>query len=133
MQIHDNNLMDDFGLLSIEGNDNSVIGNHFSEIIDEEYLRPTGIKPIIIRIKKGNHNYISNNNFVAAEANAKTGDSAYAAQVNSLLLVEERKTLNIVTVLVDESSNSNTILDSGYESQVEMNKDRNSFRPLPTI
>ncbi|MDF8369691.1 right-handed parallel beta-helix repeat-containing protein [Weissella paramesenteroides] len=133
MQIHDNHLQDDFGLLSIKGNDNSIIGNHFSEIIDEKYLKPAGVELVIIRVKAGSRNYISNNYFVAAEANAKTGESAYSAQVDSLLLVEDRKQLGIVTVYIDDLANANTVLDSGSDLQVKLDKAKNAFRAVPTI
>lgn len=133
MQIHNNNLLDDFGLLSVSGNDNTITSNHFSEIIDKKYLNPQSVKPIIIRVKEGEGNFISTNNFVGSEANAQSGDSAYSAQVDSLLLIQEKNKLDIVTVKIDDSSQNNTVLDSGNMSQVKLNLKENAFRAVPTI
>lgn len=41
----DNGLDDDFGLLSVHGNDNSIFANHFSLIVDSESIRPSGTAP----------------------------------------------------------------------------------------
>lgn len=133
MQIHNNNLLDDFGLLSVSGNDNTITSNHFSEIIDKKYLNPQSVKPIIIRVKEGEGNFISTNNFVGSEAKAQSGDSAYSAQVDSLLLIQEKNKLDIVTVQIDDSSQNNTVLDSGNMSQVKLNIKENAFRAVPTI
>lgn len=40
MQTYDNGLDDAYGLLHINGSNNSVIANHISETIDIQYLRP---------------------------------------------------------------------------------------------
>lgn len=132
MQIHDNGLDDEYGLLTIEGNNNSIIGNHFSEIIDQKYLKPQNIKPIIIHVKQGSKNYISDNNFVASEAHAEIGESAFEAQVSSLLL-EKQISLDVIAVAVDEASKENVVLDSGTRNQVRLNEKYNAFRPVPTI
>ncbi|MFT8726925.1 MAG: right-handed parallel beta-helix repeat-containing protein [Liquorilactobacillus ghanensis] len=133
MQIHDNGLSDTFGLLSISGNNNSIIGNHFSEIIDPEYLKPADTKPIIVRLVKGVNNYISNNNFIASKSNYDSGDSAFSAQVSSLLQVDKQLSLDITTVLVDKTSYRNTILDSGNINQVKIDKSINALRVTPTL
>ena len=39
--------------------DNSIIANHFSEVINTQNIRPIGATPVIIRIVSGNTNYIS--------------------------------------------------------------------------
>ena len=49
----DNGLDDLYGLLCVSGSNNSVIGNHFSEIIDSQSIRPTGATPVIIRLMAG--------------------------------------------------------------------------------
>ncbi|GAB3995122.1 hypothetical protein GCM10029992_11500 [Glycomyces albus] len=49
----DNGLDDDFGLLTLSGSDNSVIGNHFSATVDADRVRPAGAAPVIIRLQAG--------------------------------------------------------------------------------
>lgn len=132
MQMHDNGLEDDYGLLSVDGSNNTITNNHFSEIIDKEFLKPENSVPVIIRVKKGNRNFISTNNIIASEAHAESGDSAYAAQVNSLLL-EKQINLKAVNVQIDSTSKENTVLDSGTKAQVSLNKESNAFRPTPSI
>ena len=38
--MHDNGLTDDYGLVRVSGNNNSIVANHFSEIIDTPYIKP---------------------------------------------------------------------------------------------
>jgi hypothetical protein len=133
MQMYDNGLDDLYGLLYIEGNSNSVLGNHFSEILDKEYIKPIGEKPVIIHVVGGARNYISNNNTVASEAHTESGDSAFAAQVDSLLTIEESASISVTTVLVEPESQQNTVLDSGNNEQVIMSKNLNAFRATPTL
>lgn len=133
MQSHDNGLDDLYGLLSVEGSHNSIIGNHFSEILDKEFITPLGAKPIIIRIVKGNQNYIATNHTVATEAQTESGDSAFAAQVDSLLTVKESASIDVVTVLVEKESVQNTILDSGTQTQIIVDKTMNALRTTPEI
>lgn len=40
MQAYDNGTDDAYGLLHINGSNNSVIANHISETIDVQYLKP---------------------------------------------------------------------------------------------
>ena len=68
----DNGLDDLFGLLSINGSNNSVIGNHFSELIDAQSIRPTGATPVIIRLIAGSGNFLSSNHVVAMDVDAKS-------------------------------------------------------------
>jgi hypothetical protein len=129
----DNGLDDLYGLLYICGNNNSVIANHFSEVINTQNIKPVGAKPVIIRIVSGNRNYISNNHVVATEVQAKISDSCFSAQVDALLTTEASKSLTVTTVLVEKESLQNTILDSGSDAQVIMDKTVNVFRPTPTL
>lgn len=127
----DNGLDDDFGLLRIEGNHNSIIGNHFSEVINHESIRPSGSKPVIVRISKGMANFISNNNSIAINVVLVSSESAYESQVDSLLNIEASNYLPILSVVVDAGSTRNTILDSGRVEEVEIDLKFNSFRPTP--
>ncbi|KQX44585.1 NosD domain-containing protein [Paenibacillus sp. Root444D2] len=128
----DNGLDDLYGLLYISGNNNSVIANHFSEGINTQNIKPVGATPVIIRIVSGKGNYISNNHVVATEVHAKISDSCFSAQVDALLTTEASEPLTVTTVLVEKESLQNTILDSGSDAQVVMDKTVNAFRATPT-
>ncbi|WP_028610088.1 NosD domain-containing protein [Paenibacillus harenae] len=128
----DNGLDDLYGLLYMSGNNNSVIANHFSEGINTQNIKPAGATPVIIRIVSGNGNYISNNHVVAKEVHAKISDSCFSAQVDALLTTEASEPLTVTTVLVEKESLQNTILDSGSDAQVVMDKTVNAFRATPT-
>lgn len=128
----DNGLDDLFGLLYISGNNNSVIANHFSEVVNTQNIKPVGAAPVIIRIVSGSGNYISNNHVVATEVHAKISDSCFSAQVEALLTTEASGSLTVTTVLVEKESIQNTILDSGSDAQIVMDKTVNAFRATPT-
>ena len=121
------------GLLSVSGSNNSVIGNHFSEVIDAQTVRPAGATPVIIRLRAGSGNFVSSNHVVALDVNAKSSDSAYAAQVDALLATESSEGLAVTAVMVDPGSVRNTILDSGTEAQVVLDTSVNAFRATPGI
>lgn len=137
MQAYDNGLDDLYGLLYISGSNNSVIANHISETIDTQYITPSGVKPVIIRVVSGKGNYISNNHIVAttevSEAQAVTTESCFSAQVGALLTTDKLEALDVTTVLVEKESLQNTILDSGSDAQVVMDKTVNAFRATPTL
>lgn len=129
----DNGRDDLFGLLLIEGTNNSVIGNHFSEIVDSRKLRPSGVTPVIIRLTVGGNNYAASNHVVALDVRSSSGDSAFDAQVDALLTTAAAEALDVVTVLVEPSSDRNTILDSGTDAQTILDRTVNAFRPTPGI
>ena len=136
MLAYDNGLDDLYGLLSVSGNNNSIISNHISETIGTQYIKPSGATPVIIHVISGKGNYISNNHIVAttetSEAQAVSAGSCFSAQVSALLATDNLKALNIITVLVERESLQNTILDSGSDMQVVMDKTKNAFRATPT-
>ncbi|GAA2056319.1 right-handed parallel beta-helix repeat-containing protein [Leifsonia soli] len=129
----DNGRDDLFGLLVIDGSNNSVIGNHFSEVVDSAKLRPRGATPVIVRLSSGTGNYLASNHMVALDARATSGDSAFDAQVDALLTTAATQPLDVVTVLVEEGSTANTVLDSGTTAQTILDAAANAFRPTPTI
>ncbi|HDT5148397.1 TPA: right-handed parallel beta-helix repeat-containing protein [Klebsiella michiganensis] len=137
MQAYDNSLDDAYGLLHINGSNNSVIANHISETIDVQYLKPLGIKPVIIRLVSGKGNYIANNHIVAttetsaAQAQPSEEDACFAAQVSALLTTARLKELDAVAVQVEKESAQNTILDSGSDDRVLMDRAVNAFRATP--
>lgn len=120
-----------FGLVCVSGSNNSIIGNHLSEVIDSRRIRPTNATPIVIRILAGTGNYIATNHVVAVEALAKSSGSAFEAQVDALLTTEASQSLAVTTVKVDAVSAGNTVLDSGTEAEVDLDATVNAFRPTP--
>ncbi len=129
----DNGMDDAYGLLRVGGDGNSVIGNHFSEVVDARRVRPSGAPPVIVRLVSGSGNFVATNHVAAIDVPTRTGESAYAAQVDALLTTEASGPLDVTTVLVDTASRRNTILDSGDDAQVVMDRTVNAFRPTPTV
>ena len=129
----DNGLDDLFGLLRISGSNNSVIGNHFSELLDAQSIRPAGATPVIIRLIAGSGNFLSSNHVVALDVDAKSSDSAFEGQVDALLTTEDSQGLVVTAVMVDAAATRNTILDSGRDDQVVVDEAVNAFRPTPSI
>ena len=129
----DNGRDDLTGLLTIDGSDNSVIGNHFSEVIDSRSVRPAGAAPVIIRLTAGDGNYIATNHIVALDVAATSNDSAFEAQVDALLTTGSSRTLPVTAVWVDAESTRNTILDSGRDDQLTLDPTVNAFRATPSI
>ncbi|WP_199423239.1 NosD domain-containing protein [Actinotalea solisilvae] len=129
----DNGRDDSYGLLRVTGDDNSVIGNHFSEVVDSRRLNPAGQAPVIVRLVSGSGNYVATNHVVALDVRAGTSGSAYSAQVDALLSTSASGRLAVTTVLVDATSVGNTVLDSGDEAQVAMDTGVNAFRATPSI
>lgn len=134
MQGYDNGLNDDYGLIHIEGSCNSVISNHISETIEMQYLKPAGIKPVVIRLVSGTENYVACNHIVAttqADKKEKEGDSScFDAQVGALLSMNELVRLSVDAVRVDAESSDNVILDTCRESEAAMDFDINVFRGI---
>ena len=135
MQGYDNGLNDDYGLIHIEGSCNSVISNHISETIEMQYLKPAGIKPVVIRLVSGTENYVACNHIVTttqADKKEKEGDSScFDAQVGALLSMNELVRLSVDAVRVDAASSDNVILDTCRESEAALDLDANVFRGIP--
>ncbi|WP_422935003.1 right-handed parallel beta-helix repeat-containing protein [Sinomonas sp. P47F7] len=129
----DNGLDDLNGLLRVNGSNNTVVGNHFSEIIDAQSIRPTGATPVIIRLIEGAGNFVSNNHVVGMDVNSKSGDDCFSAQVDALLTTQASDGLAVTAVMVDPESARNTILDSGSDAQVIADRAVNAVRGTPTI
>ncbi|MEF2975903.1 NosD domain-containing protein [Subtercola sp. YIM 133946] len=129
----DNGLDDLFGLLRINGSNNSVIGNHFSEVIDARRVKPSGVTPVIIRLAAGGANYVASNHVVAVNVRAASSESAFAAQVDALLTTRGWGTLAVTCVAVDAASARNTILDSGRADEVDVDTALNVVRVTPAL
>ncbi|MGN0400427.1 MAG: hypothetical protein ACI4EO_09940 [Blautia sp.] len=133
---YDNGLDDLFGLIHINGNNNSITANHISETISAESIRPSGTQPVIIHVVSGKGNFISNNHIVATTQEERdVSDSCFSSQVNALTSTDRLKPLDVTTVLIERDSIQNTVLDSGNVKQVVMDKTMNAFRatPIPGI
>lgn len=132
---NDNGLDDLYGLLCISGNNNSVIANHISESINKGFIKPAGAKPVIIRVVSGKGNFISNNHIVAmTEAEGEeteASDSCFSAQVDALTTTDRLVEIDITAVLVEAEAIRNTVLDSGSEKQVVIDRIANAFRATP--
>lgn len=137
MRAHGNGLDDLYGLVYISGNHNAVTANHFSEILDEEYIVPAGAKPVIIRIGAGRNNYVCANHIAAlteaAEESKEAQDACYSAQVEAMLSIARAKEIPVIAVLVEEESVRNTILDTGTEEACVLDRKANAFRAIPEI
>jgi hypothetical protein len=129
----DNGLDDLYGLLCVSGSNNSIIGNHFSEVIDSQSIRPPGATPVIIRLMAGSGNYVTNNHVVAMDVHATSSGSAFSAQVDALLTTGASDDLDVTAVMVDSESARNTILDSGSDAQVVADRAVNALRATPAI
>lgn len=137
MQAYNNGLDDLYGLLYISGDNNSIIANHISETIDTQYIMPAGATPVIIRVVSGKGNTISNNHIVAtteiSDVQAVADASAcFSTQVSALLSTQGLETLTVTTVQIEAASQQNTVLDSGTDGQVVIDKTLNAFRATPT-
>ena len=134
MVAYDNGREDDFGLIRISGNNNSVISNHISETIDRQYLKPCGVTPVIIYVEKGHGNYIANNHIVATTEGQKEEDreeSCFSAQVGALLTIDSLKDLEVTAVFISEQAVKNTVLDTCKEEEGKLDREKNVFRALP--
>ena len=137
MQKLDNGLDDLYGLINISGDYNSVIGNHISETIGKQYITPPDAKPVIIHVVSGKGNYISNNHIVAATEAVKGENvadaSCFSSQVGALLTTDGLTALDVTAVLVEKEAIQNTVLDSGSDIQVVMDRTVNAFRGTPIV
>ncbi|MCR1162588.1 right-handed parallel beta-helix repeat-containing protein [Paenarthrobacter sp. UW852] len=128
-----NGLDDLHGILTVSGSNNSVIGNHFSQIIDSASIRPEGATPVIVRLREGAGNFVSNNHVVAMNVHSSTSDDCFEAQVDALLATDDVEDLAVTAVQVDPASARNTILDSGSDAQVVADRGTNAVRATPTL
>ena len=137
MQAFHNGLDDLYGLLHLHGSNNSVIANHISEKIDPARITPSGAAPVIIHVVSGRGNYISNNHIIATaevpETKQSRAESCYSLQVDALLDANHDEPLKVVAVLVENEAKQNTVLDSGSDDDVVMDKAANAFRATPAV
>jgi len=135
MTRYDNGLDDQFGLLHLNGDNNSVMSNHISASIDPGFLKPADEKPVIIRLVSGRGNYIANNHIVATTASSQANDTpnsaCFSTQVEAILSTKNLTALDVIAIKVEPGSVRNTILDSGSDAQVLIDRAVNAFRGTP--
>jgi inulin fructotransferase (DFA-I-forming) len=135
MTRYDNGLDDQFGLLHLNGDNNSVMANHISESIDTRYLKPADEKPVIIRIVSGTGNYVANNHIVATTESAHASDApnsdCFATQVEAILATRNLAALAVIAVKIEPEASHNTVLDSGSDAEVLLDRSVNAFRGTP--
>lgn len=98
---YNNGLNDDYGAVVLDGDRNTVTSNHISLSLKDSMMHPAGVKPVAIRVVKGNGNYIEANHVVATRVD-ETGrnDSCFASQVDALLSVQRAKPRDVTEVLI---------------------------------
>lgn len=129
----DNGLDDLYGLLVIGGNDNSVLANHVSVVLDSRSLNPGGAAPVVIRLAAGSGNQVSNNHVVGLDVAAASNDSCFEGQVDALLTTQSSQRLTVTAVMIHADSIGNTILDSALDDEVVLDRSVNVFRPTPSL
>lgn len=137
MRMHGNGLDDGYGLLHIEGDRNTVVANHISEVIDPEHLNPVDAPPVVIRVASGTGNYLAANHPVAMTESASIGedeeDSCYEAQVGAMLANDRAVPIDMTAVKVDAGATGNIVLDSATDAQADLDRAANAFRPIPSV
>lgn len=128
-----------YGVIRIDGDQNSVIGNHVSMILDPTRLgtvahpaRKTE-RSVAIRLAGGSGNYVATNNVVAHGLTAHDSESCFEAQVDALVSSARSTALDVTTVYVDTHCTGNTVLDSGSLDQVVLDTSCNACRPTPQV
>jgi len=54
-----------FGLVQLNGDGNTVVGNHFSFDVPTANIVPSGATPTLVLVKSGNNNYVATNHHAA--------------------------------------------------------------------
>lgn len=101
----DNGLDDDFGVVQLNGDGNTISSNHVTLIIPPERLQPAGVVPTIFRVRRGDRNQIGNNHVVS--------------------------NLDVHTVHLDAGTTNSHVFDSGSDEQFVSDSDSFGFRPTP--
>ena len=97
-----NGLDDDFGVVQVNGDGNTVVANHVTLIIPPERLHPAGVVPTVFRIRRGDQNVVGANHVVS--------------------------NLELMTVYLDAETTNSHVFDSGAESQFHSDSESFGFR-----
>ncbi|MDO5035172.1 MAG: NosD domain-containing protein [Actinomycetaceae bacterium] len=128
----DNGLENDFGVVRIEGDDNTFTANHVSVVLQ---LADTDLEttPVILRLARGTGNYVASNHMLAKAIMSSPDDSCFEAQVDALQSVSGSELQQVTVVQVDSESSRNVILDSCSEAEAVVEFSENVFRGIPGI
>ncbi|WP_455090527.1 right-handed parallel beta-helix repeat-containing protein [Parascardovia denticolens] len=134
MLMHKSSLEDPYGLIRVEGNDNTIVANHISIVLDPENISPAGSRPVGIRVSSGTGNKIMENHVVARTENSVNSDkeSAFKAQVGAVLSISATRSIPFISVQIDEDACGNTVLDSGAKKQLHISA-QNAYRADPSL
>ena len=100
-----NGLGDDFGVVQINGDGNTIMGNHVTLLIPPEQVSPAGVTPAIFRVVAGDQNFIGTNHVIS--------------------------NLDVKTVVLDIGTTNSHVFDSGTENQFLANSSSYGFRQTP--
>lgn len=123
-----NNGKDDgFGVIRLEGSNNTFVSNHISVLLDQ---KSSSTAPVIVHLTNAHGNYVASNHMVSRQTDASASDSCYAAQVDSLQSTDGSTIQHVVAVKIDPSSEQNVILDTCKPNEAEADLSKNTFRYL---
>ncbi|PZE86937.1 NosD domain-containing protein [Curtobacterium sp. MCBD17_032] len=96
---------DDFGVVQVNGDGNTITGNHVTVIIPPEQVAPAGTTAAVFRVASGDQNLIGANHVIS--------------------------NLTLHTVVLDAGTTNSHVLDSGTEAQFAAASTSHGFRPTP--
>jgi inulin fructotransferase (DFA-I-forming) len=126
-----NDLHEDEALVIIEGQANTFTSNHISMVQHASMSEESEVRQTAIRVRNGALNFISTNNIVASKVKFQPSENCFDSQVESLTALGAEYTSVFTAVVVEGTSTNNTILDSGDDTQVVVDLEKNAFRPTP--
>ncbi|ROQ64722.1 inulin fructotransferase (DFA-I-forming) [Rathayibacter sp. PhB152] len=94
-----------FGVVQINGDGNTVTGNHVSLIVPPEQVAPAGATAAVFRVQSGDQNQIGVNHVIT--------------------------NLAVHTVVLDAGTTNSHVFDSGTEAQFSTASTSYGFRPTP--
>lgn len=100
-----NGLTDDFGVVQINGDGNTITSNHVTLIIPTEQVTPAGGVAAVFRVKTGDQNLIGANHVIS--------------------------NLQLHTVVLDPGTTNSHVFDSGTADQLLAGTTSYGFRPTP--
>lgn len=145
MQGYNNGITDDYGVLHVEGNKNSIMSNHISNSIAPEFLhfaKDAPAQPVIIRIAKGTGNFISQNHIVATNPHSETHEekkdaeasACFNTQVEAILSINRLQPFDeVIELQIDEASAMNTCLYTSNKDKSRLSFKHNVFVGLPNL
>lgn len=100
-----NGLGDDFGVVQVNGDGNTITANHVTYVIAPDQVTPVGATPAVFRIRSGDQNVVGGNHTIT--------------------------NLTVHTVVLDAGTTNSHVYDSGTEAQLLAQSASYGFRPTP--